>query len=114
MVCVIGLIGEQLPDRAGVLDQLGGDGDVIGVAGRQEEDARPALFVGERVELARPPAAGFAERLLERPPFPPDADRCALIWVLSIAARPYMPLWPVSARKISNQSPCRLQRLNRL
>ena len=88
MVRIVGLVGEQLPDWAGALDELCGDRDIVDVARGQDEDARPAFRVGERVELARAPAAGFAERLLEGPPFPPAAERCALMCVLSIAARP--------------------------
>jgi hypothetical protein len=88
MVRVIGLVGEQLADRPGALDQLRRDGDVVDVPSRQDEDARPAFPVRERVDLARPAAARGAERLLEGPPFPPAAERCALMCVLSMAARP--------------------------
>jgi len=88
MVGVIGAIGHQPADRSGAVEKAGSDRDVVDVAGSQDEDARPALGVGERVELARAAAPGLAERLLEGPPFPPAAERCALICVLSIAARP--------------------------
>jgi len=71
-----------------VIEQAGRDRDVVDVAGGQDEDARPALGVGERMELAGATAPRLAERLLEGPPFPPLAERCALIWVLSIAAKP--------------------------
>jgi hypothetical protein len=88
VVCVVGFVGEKAPDRAGTFDQLGCDGDVVDIAGRQNEDARPAFCVRERMELAGLAAARFAERLLEGPPFPPLAERCALMCVLSIAASP--------------------------
>jgi hypothetical protein len=88
VVCVVGFVGEQSPDRPCALDQPRGDGDVVDIAGGQDQDARSPLFVRERVELARAPAAGLAEALLECPPFPPPAERCALICVLSIAAKP--------------------------
>jgi hypothetical protein len=66
------------------------------------------------VELARLPAARVAEGLDEGPPFPPAAERCALMCVLSIAASPWIGLCPVSASNIASQIPWRLQRLNRL
>ena len=88
VVGVVGFIGEQLADRAGSLDELCSDRDVVGIAGRQDEDARTPLFVGKRVELARAAAARRPERLLEGPPFPPAAERCALMCVLSIIAAP--------------------------
>src|SRR5579872_717784 len=84
VVCVVGLVGEQLSDRSGALDQLRSDGDVVDVSRGQDEDARPAFPVRERVELARPAAARGPERLLKGPPFPPAAERCALMWVLSM------------------------------
>ena len=88
MIGVIGAVGDQATQRPGAVEQGRRDGDVVDVAGGQDEDARPAFAVGERVELAGAAAARFAERLLEGPPFPPLAERCALICVLSIAASP--------------------------
>jgi hypothetical protein len=76
--------------------------------------SRPALLVGQAVELAGPSAARGADRLDEGPPFAPPAERCALMWVASIATLPHTPQWPVSASNISNQMPCRLHRLKRL
>jgi hypothetical protein len=88
MIGVVAAVGDQPTDRPGTLDQVGCDGDVVGVAGRQKQNARPPLFIGQRVELARPAAARVADRLEEGPPFPPAAERCALTCVLSIAAVP--------------------------
>lgn len=88
MVGVIGAIGHEPPDRSGAVEKTGCDSDIVDVTGSQDEDARPALGIDERVELARAATPGLAERLLEGPPFPPAAERCALICVLSIAARP--------------------------
>jgi len=88
MVGIIAAVGDEPADRPGLVQKTCRDGDVVDVAGRQQEDAWPSILVGQRVELARPPAARGADRLLEGPPFPPAAERCALIWVLSIAAVP--------------------------
>jgi hypothetical protein len=57
-----------------------------GVAGGQQDPSR--RLVGRSVELACPAASRGAERLLESPPFPPAAERYALMCVLSIAASP--------------------------
>ena len=88
MVGIIAAVGDQPADRSGPVQKVCRDGDVVDVAGRQQEDAWPSLRVRQRVELARPPAARGADRLLEGPPFPPAAERWARIWVLSIAAVP--------------------------
>ena len=88
VVGVIGAVCHQPPERAGPIEEACCDRDVVDVAGGQDEDARPALGVGERVELAGAAAARFAEGLLEGPPFPPPAERCALTCVLSMAAKP--------------------------
>ena len=88
MVGIIGTVGHQPSERAGAIEKACCDRDVVDVAGSQDEDARPALGIGERVELAGAATARLAERLLEGPPFPPPAERCALTCVLSIAAKP--------------------------
>ena len=88
MVGVIAAIGDQTADRAGSAQQGVCHGDIVGIPGREQQNAWPPVCIGQRVELARPPAARLAEGLGEGPPFPPAAERCALICVLSIAAVP--------------------------
>jgi len=88
MVGVVSAICDEPSDRPGQVEQGSGDGDVVDVAGRQQQDAGASLLIGQRVELARAAAARVADGLEERPPFPPAAERCALMWVLSIAAVP--------------------------
>lgn len=56
-------------------------GDVT--AGQQEAE-RAAFAVGKRGELTVATASADPDSLDERPPFPPPAERCALICVLSI------------------------------
>ena len=73
-----------------------------------------AAGVGQGVDFRRPPTTRAADGLAEDPPFPPAAERCTLMCVLSIATVPMMPVEPVKASNISNQMPCRLQRLKRL
>ena len=86
MIGVVAAVGDQAADWANPLDQPGGDADVIDVSRRQKQNAWTPVLVGQRVELARPAAARVAKRLGERPPFPPAAERWALMCVLSIAA----------------------------
>ena len=50
VVCIVGFVGKQLPDRTGTLDQLRGDRDVVGIAGGQDEDARPVFPSVEGME----------------------------------------------------------------
>ena len=88
MVGVVSAVGDEPTDRPGKIEKSSGDSDVVDVARGQQQNARAPLLIGQRVELARPPAARMADGLEERPPFPPAAERCALMWVLSIAAVP--------------------------
>ena len=54
----------------------GGGGMIIDVAGREQEDARPAFGIGQCVDFGRSPAARAADGFLEGPlfrPLPSDA-----------------------------------------
>ena len=88
MVGIIGAVSDEPAQGAGTVQEAGRNSDIVDVAGGQRQDPRPPLVVCQRVELARPSAARGADRLFERPPFPPAAERWALMWVLSIAAVP--------------------------
>ncbi len=112
---VVAAIGnEPIEAPGGRLDQLRRHGHVVDVAGREHQQARPALGIGQSVELAGAAAARDAYGLRESPPFAPPAERCALMCVASMATVPHTPLWPVSASNMPSQMPCRLQRLKRL
>ena len=113
-VRVVSLIGDELQNRSGGLDEGGSHHDVMCVTGAQKQDPRMSVRIGQRVDLGRAPAARAADRFAVRPPFPPPADRWALMIELSIATVPVIPVDPVSASNISNQIPWRLHRLNRL
>jgi hypothetical protein len=69
-------------------NQGSGHRPVMDIAGRQQQHARAARLVGQGVDLGGAPAARAADRLRVVPPFAPDAERCALMWVASIAAVP--------------------------
>ena len=51
---------------------------------RHGEVQRAALAVDDRVDFRAAPAAADTDRLILLPPFPPAAERCALMWVESI------------------------------
>ena len=113
-VGVIGLVGDQSRNRTGSAQQRGCHGHIMLIARRDQQNARPTGGVGQRVERGRAAAARAPDRLLEGPPFPPAAERCALTCELSIDAVASKPVLPVSALNIASQVPCRLHRLNRL
>ncbi|MDA9504658.1 hypothetical protein XI09_07900, partial [Bradyrhizobium sp. CCBAU 11386] len=113
-VGVVGFVGDQPLDRSGCRKKGWCQRDIVDVTWREQQDAGTSLVIGYGVDFRRPATARTADGLPEVPPFPPAADRCALMWELSIATDPTMPVLPVKASNISNQSPCRLQRLNRL
>jgi hypothetical protein len=73
-----------------------------------------AITIAQRVDFCGAPAAGAADRLGMLPPFPPLAERYALIEVESIdnvtASLPHMAYAP----KIACQRPRLAQRLKRL
>ena len=54
------------------------------MAAGQQEAEWPTFAVGERVELAVAAAPADPDRLDKSPPFPPPAERCAFMCVLSI------------------------------
>src|SRR4051812_28420054 len=76
--------------------------------------ARFAIRVTQRVDFRGPPAARAADCLFMLPPFPPLAERCALIEVESMDKVTLSLPQRASASKIACQCPRLAQRLNRL
>ena len=112
---IVGPVRDQPTWCGNERQQVKGTVEVMGIARRQRKGNGPASRIGQGVDLGRAPAARAANGLREGPPFAPAAERCALMWVLSTAAEPIqLPVEPVSAKNISRQIPCRLQRLKRL
>ena len=83
-------------------------------ATRQQEGKKTAFSICDCVDFRVAPAARASNRLALFPLFAPDAERCALMWVLSIiwtsVARPFA----ASARNIRSQIPRSAQRTKRL
>jgi len=76
---VIAPVGDEPLHACGMPDQLIGRLHVGGVAGRQDQAERPAENIDERVDLGRPAATRDANCVGFRPPFPPPAQRWALM-----------------------------------
>ena len=100
-------LGRDVRGRAAILDRLAHGVGVIAAIGKhqrairdqvkeqfrratvgrlaagQREAERPSEFVGERVDLGRAAAPADADRLRPLPPFPPAAQRCTFMVVLS-------------------------------
>lgn len=115
LIGVIGAIRNQPGRGNDEVEKIACALQIVGIAWRQSEGDGPAARIGQGVDLGRAPAARAADGVRECPPFAPAAERWALMWVLSTAALPtQLPVEPVSAKNISRQMPCRLQRLKRL
>jgi len=72
-------LSEHIAGFAGTLEQFRGDGDVGNIPRREGQREGPTDGVGEGMDLGRLAAARGADRLRFRPPFPPKAERCALM-----------------------------------
>ncbi len=96
------------------MEQRIGRAAVGDLATGQQEAERSTFAVGEGVELAVAAAPADPDRLEERPPFPPPAERCAFMWVLSIRTSAGGPSAAASATTNSCQTPFAAQRTNRL
>ena len=76
--------------------------------------AGPAIRIAQRVNFRGASAARAADRLFVLPPFPPLAERCALIEVESIDKITLCLPQLAKASKIAPQRPRLDQRLKRL
>ena len=83
-VTVVGLIAEHMFGRLDIADQLFRHWAVVRFATRQENGDQASLSICQCMNLRVAPAARAADSLLLLPPFPPLAERCALMWVESI------------------------------
>ena len=81
-VAVVSPIGDHAA-RVEVREKLGGGGDVVGLAAGEDEAQRPALRVGNRVDLGGQSSSGTPQSLILGPPFPVAACWWALTKVVS-------------------------------
>jgi len=75
MVGIVALVGQQMLGSREAGEKSGRGLDVGNVAGGQPKAEGSADEVGKQMNFRRFPAAREADRLRERPPFPPKADR---------------------------------------
>ena len=94
---VVGAISEQSARRLDELQEVVGTVEIVSIAGGDQQRDRTAVIVGQCVDFCRPAATRASDRLAERPPFAPAAERCALMWVESSDIDPTMPVLPVKA-----------------
>jgi hypothetical protein len=112
-VTIIALVGDESAHGRGERQKGRRGGDVGALAGSEMKCARSTIRIAQRVDFRGPPAAGAADRLLMLPPFPPLAERCALIEVESIdKVTLSFPQW-ARAAKIACQRPRLAQALAR-
>ena len=99
---VVGLVAEQLGGCLDATDETRGRWAIMRVATAQEDGKKTALSICECVDLRVAPAARAADRLFLLPPFPPEAERCALMCVESIICVAVdRPRWASSRNKCS-------------
>ena len=100
---IVGTVGEEAAWRAGDVEEFACSLEVMHIAGGQHQGKRSPLVVGQRVDLGRTAPTRSADGIVERPPFAPPAERCALTCILSTEAvtPPITPVEPVRAWKIS-------------
>ncbi len=113
-VAVITLVAMQDRCRGHLLQQNIRRGTVSHLAARQQEGDGAAEAVGKGVNLGRSSPSRTAYGLAQFPPFPPEAQRCALTAVLSINTCAGGPPAEARAWNISVQTPLAAQRTNRL
>ena len=113
-VAIVGFVGNEGRHGRREFQKGGRCGNVGVLSGSEIKCARSAIRVTQRVDFRGPPTARAADRLFMLPPFPPLAERCALIEVESMdKVTPSLPQ-RASVSKIACQCPRLAQRLKRL
>jgi hypothetical protein len=113
-VTIVALVGDEYAHRRSEVQKGRRDRDV-GILSRSEmECARSAIRVAQGVDFRGASAARAADRLFMLPPFPPLAERCALIEVESMDRVTLSLPQLASASKIACHRPRLAQRLKRL
>ena len=78
LVAVISLIAEQTLGWLNSVDEPSGEGAVVRLTAGQQDGDETAFSICECMYLRVSPTARAANSLFLLPPFPPDAERCAL------------------------------------
>jgi hypothetical protein len=114
LCAVVGSVADEPLGRVGSTDQARGRRAVVRLTSGQQDGKKTALSICDCVDFRVAPAARAANRLFLLPPFPPEAERCALTCVLSnIWVSPDRPR-AASSRNSRSHTPRSAQRTNRL
>ena len=76
---VVGFVGEEFLGLFGLVDQRFGNRTVMRLAARQSEGKKTSFSICNCMDFRIAPASRPTNRLISLPPFPPDAERCALM-----------------------------------
>lgn len=113
-IAIVAFVGEERAHRRCECQHIGRSGNVGVLAWRQMDGAGPAEWIAQRMDFRGTPTARASDRLGMLPPFPPLAERCALIDVESsdnvTASLPPLAI----AVKMASHRPAFAQRLKRL
>lgn len=113
-IAVIAFVGDERAHGRGERQHVRRGSDVGVVAGGQVKRMGPAIGVTQRVDFGGAPTARATDILRLLPPFPPLAERCALIDVESSDNVTESLPALAKAEKIAAQRPRLAQRLKRL
>src|SRR5262245_19660602 len=113
-VTVISHVTKQMLGWRHSADQSLGERIVVCFTAGEQDSDQASLSICECVNLRVAPSARAANSLLLLPPFPPAAERCALIWVESIICISVERPLPASSRNSFSHMPRRAQRAKRL
>jgi hypothetical protein len=78
-VGVIGPVGENTLGSMAHCEETARHGEVMDVAGRDQQDMGAADIVGQRMDFGRLAAVRAPDRVVEGPPFAPAAERWTLM-----------------------------------
>jgi len=93
---IIGSVGNQVLRDADKAEQIPCTDKIMDVSGCDGKGDGAAVIVGQSVDFRGAATARSADGIVESPPFPPDAERCTLMWVLSADMPVTTPVDPVS------------------
>ena len=111
---IVGLIAEHPLGWLHSADQALRHRAIMRFASGQQDGEEPPFSIRKGVDLRVAPSARAANSLLLLPPFPPEAERCALTCVESIICVSTERPFPASSRNRFSQMPRRAQRTKRL
>ena len=111
---IVSLVAKHMFCRLHSADQAVRDWAIVRFTAGQQNGDEASFSICECVDLRVASSARAADGLLLLPPFPPDAERCALTCVESIICVSADRPWLASSRNRFSQMPRKAQRTKRL